>query len=88
MRDAAFDTLIAQVRAGDPEAAAELVSRHESAVRRFVRFRLVHPRMRSLFDSMDICQSVMASFFVRGGRTIRCPNTGTTGKAAGPDGTQ
>jgi RNA polymerase sigma-70 factor (ECF subfamily) len=65
MRDRAFGELMALVRAGDQDAAAELVRRHESAVRRFVRFRLTHPRMRSLFDSMDICQSVLASFFFR-----------------------
>ena len=27
--------------------------------------RLRDPRMRRVFDSMDICQSVMASFFLR-----------------------
>src|SRR5207249_10484993 len=30
-----------------------------------VRFRLVDARLQSAFDSMDICQSVMGSFFVR-----------------------
>jgi len=65
MRDREFGELMTLVRAGHQEAAAELVRRHESAVRRFVRFRLTHPRMRSVFDSMDICQSVLASFFFR-----------------------
>jgi RNA polymerase sigma-70 factor (ECF subfamily) len=54
-----------QVRAGDQDAAAQLVRIYESAIRRAVRFRLRDGRLRSQFDSMDICQSVLASFFVR-----------------------
>jgi len=34
-------------------------------VRRAARVRLVDPRLGRVLDSMDICQSVMASFFVR-----------------------
>jgi RNA polymerase sigma-70 factor (ECF subfamily) len=34
-------------------------------IRREVRVRLRDPRLYSRFDWMDICQSVMASFFVR-----------------------
>jgi RNA polymerase sigma-70 factor (ECF subfamily) len=30
-----------------------------------VRVRLTDPRLRRHFDSMDVCQSVLASFFVR-----------------------
>ncbi len=60
-----FCDLIQQVRAGDQDAAAELVRLYESAIRRAVRFRLYDARLRSHFDSMDICQSVLASFFVR-----------------------
>ena len=63
--DSSFRELIQQVRAGHQDAAAELVRRYEPAIRRAVRFRLNDPRLRSLFDSMDICQSVLASFFVR-----------------------
>jgi RNA polymerase sigma-70 factor (ECF subfamily) len=61
----AFDELIRRVRAGDQDAATELVRRYEPAVRRAVRFRLADARLGTVFDSMDICQSVMASFFVR-----------------------
>jgi RNA polymerase sigma-70 factor (ECF subfamily) len=59
--------LFARVRAGDADAAAELFRRYEPAIRRRVRvwLRLQDPRLRRVFDSMDICQSVMASFFVR-----------------------
>ena len=47
------------------QAAAELVRHYEPAIRRAVRVRLVDTRLNRLLDSMDICQSVMASFFVR-----------------------
>jgi len=57
--------LIARVRAGDQAAAAELVRDYEPHVRRAVRIQLRDPRLRSVFDSADICQSVMASFFAR-----------------------
>lgn len=60
-----FETLIRRVREGDQQAAAELVQRYEPAIRRAVRFRLSDTRLQAAFDSMDICQSVLASFFVR-----------------------
>src|SRR5580693_5611554 len=60
-----FLELIARVRAGDEHAAAELVRHYEPAIRRAARVRLVDTRLNRLLDSMDICQSVMASFFVR-----------------------
>jgi RNA polymerase sigma factor (sigma-70 family) len=60
-----FQSLIARVRAGDEQAAAELVGHYEPAIRRAARVRLVDTRLKRLLDSMDICQSVMASFFVR-----------------------
>jgi RNA polymerase sigma-70 factor (ECF subfamily) len=56
---------MSRVRAGDADAAANLVRQHERAVRVAVRVRLTDPRLRRQFDSMDVCQSVMASFFVR-----------------------
>jgi RNA polymerase sigma factor (sigma-70 family) len=60
-----FRALIVRVRAGDEQAAAELVRHYEPAIRRAARVRLVDTRLNRLLDSMDICQSVMASFFVR-----------------------
>jgi hypothetical protein len=60
-----FQALIARVREGDAEAAAMLVHRYESAIRRIVRTRMVDSRLRSLVDSSDICQSVFGSFFCR-----------------------
>ncbi len=60
-----FQVLLRRVRAGDGQAAAELVRRYEPAIRRAARVRLVDTRLNRLLDSMDICQSVLASFFVR-----------------------
>jgi RNA polymerase sigma factor (sigma-70 family) len=60
-----FDDLIRRVRAGDQEAANVLVKSYEPFIRRAVRFRLADARLGTLLDSMDICQSVLASFFIR-----------------------
>lgn len=60
-----FRELIERVRHRDEEAARELATRYESAIRRVVRIHLRDARMRQVLDSMDVCQSVMASFFVR-----------------------
>jgi RNA polymerase sigma-70 factor (ECF subfamily) len=60
-----FSELIGRVRAGDPEAAAELVQRYEPVLRRTIRVRLRDARLRRLLDSSDICQLVLASFFFR-----------------------
>src|SRR5262245_29179639 len=54
-----------RVRAGDSAPAAERVRPCEPTVRRFVPVRLINSGLRRLLDSMDICQSVMGSFFVR-----------------------
>jgi RNA polymerase sigma-70 factor (ECF subfamily) len=62
---AAFDEFIRRIRAGDADAARELVRQYEPAVRLEIRVRLRDPRLRRSFDSLDVCQSVMASFFVR-----------------------
>jgi RNA polymerase sigma factor (sigma-70 family) len=60
-----FDELIRRVGDGDEQAAARLVQEFEPVVRRVVRARLHGARARCEFDSMDICQSVLAIFFVR-----------------------
>jgi RNA polymerase sigma factor (sigma-70 family) len=60
-----FTDLIARVRRGDQAAAAEIVTNYESLIRREVRMRLEDARLRRVLDSMDVVQSVMASFFVR-----------------------
>jgi RNA polymerase sigma-70 factor (ECF subfamily) len=63
--DTSFRDLVLRVRGVVAAAAAELVRHYEPALRRAVRVRLRDARLRRLFDSMDVCQSVMASFFVR-----------------------
>jgi len=60
-----FRDLIRRVRAKDQAAATELVHRYEPTIRRVARVRLVSARLHNAFDSMDICQSVFGSFFVR-----------------------
>ena len=40
-------------------------SSYESAIRVAVRTNLSDPRLRRQFDSLDVCQSVLASFFLQ-----------------------
>jgi RNA polymerase sigma-70 factor (ECF subfamily) len=61
----AFVEFIRRIRAGDDQAARELVERYEPVIRREVRVRLRDPRLKTRLDWTDVCQSVMASFFVR-----------------------
>jgi RNA polymerase sigma factor (sigma-70 family) len=65
MSEETFQELLGRIRAGEEYAAAELVHRYEPEIRREVRFMLRDPFLRRTFDSMDICQSVMSSFFLR-----------------------
>lgn len=60
-----FQNLIQRIRSGDDQAATDLVRRYEPLIRREVRLRLEDRRLGRLFDSMDVCQSVLGSFFVR-----------------------
>jgi RNA polymerase sigma-70 factor (ECF subfamily) len=60
-----FADFIRRIRAGDGEAATELVRRYEPLVRREVRLHLEDRRLGRVFDADDVCQSVLASFFVR-----------------------
>jgi RNA polymerase sigma-70 factor (ECF subfamily) len=63
MENGDFRRFVTAVRSGDQGAAEELVRRYEPYIRRVVRLRLHDSRLARLFDSMDICQSIMASFF-------------------------
>jgi RNA polymerase sigma-70 factor (ECF subfamily) len=60
-----FADFLQRIRAGDEQAAADLVRRYEPLIRREVRLQLGDERLSRLFDSMDVCQSVLASFFLR-----------------------
>jgi RNA polymerase sigma-70 factor (ECF subfamily) len=62
---AEFTEFLRRVRAGDAQAAEELVRRYEPAIRREVRLRLTDPRLYRVFDSMDVCQSVLGAFFLK-----------------------
>jgi RNA polymerase sigma factor (sigma-70 family) len=61
----AFADLVVRLRAGDPAAAAELFSGYEPAIGAAARSRGADTRLRRLFDSVDVCQTVLASFFAR-----------------------
>ena len=63
--EAGFREAILRIRGGDQRAAAELVGRYEPLIRREVRLHLEDQRLRRTFDSMDVAQSVLASFFLR-----------------------
>lgn len=65
MVDTQFSVLMRRVRDRDQDAAREIVRRYESVIRRVIRIRLRDANLRRLLDSTDICQSVLASFFVR-----------------------
>lgn len=71
-----FADLITRVREGDEAAAQLLVERYEPVIRREVRLALIDPRLSRLFDSIDVSQSVFASFFFRSSRgqfDVDCP---------------
>jgi DNA-directed RNA polymerase specialized sigma24 family protein len=63
-RDDDFSELFERIRRGDADAAGVIVRRFETAVRVAVRLRLTDPALRRQLDSMDVCQSVLASFFL------------------------
>jgi DNA-directed RNA polymerase specialized sigma24 family protein len=63
--NSSFPDFLWRLRAGDEQAAAELVQRYERVIRCEARLRLTDPKLGRLLDSGDICQSVLASFFVR-----------------------
>jgi RNA polymerase sigma-70 factor (ECF subfamily) len=58
-------SLLERIRAGDQQAATELVRRFEPALRRAIRLRLRDRQLRRFLDSSDICQAVLLRFFVR-----------------------
>ena len=74
LSDQAFSGLVCRVQAGDPDAAAELLEHFEPEIRLEVRVRLrvQDGRVRRALDSMDVIQSVLASFFtaVASGRIV------------------
>lgn len=60
-----FIAYIARLRAGDQRALEELVALYAPIIKLEARMRLRSPHLRAVLDSMDICQSVLKSFFLR-----------------------
>jgi RNA polymerase sigma factor (sigma-70 family) len=71
-----FADFLRRIRAGDADAASELVRKYEPEIRMEAKLRMRDPRLRRVVDSMDICQSVLASFFIKaasGGYDLESP---------------
>jgi RNA polymerase sigma-70 factor (ECF subfamily) len=66
--DEDFRRLLDRVRQNDESAATELVRRYEPEIRTMVRawLRPWETRLRRMVDSTDICQSILAWFFLNG----------------------
>jgi RNA polymerase sigma-70 factor (ECF subfamily) len=60
-----FSDFVARIRAGDQEAATDLVRDYEPIIRREVRLRLSDPSVYRVVGDDDVCQSVLRSFFTR-----------------------
>ena len=80
--DTTFQDLIRRVRAGDGQAAVELVRLYEPTIRRVARVPLADSRLQRLFDSQDVCQSVFGS----GDPGARARGGGKLLRSAGPQG--
>jgi RNA polymerase sigma factor (sigma-70 family) len=53
------------IRAGEPRAVELFVATYEPFIRRTIRHRLGRAALRSVADSIDVCQSVFGSFLIR-----------------------
>jgi RNA polymerase sigma factor (sigma-70 family) len=60
-----FAQFMARIRAGDDQAATDLVKQYEPLVRREIRVHSFDQRLSRMVDPADICQSIWSSFFVR-----------------------
>lgn len=60
-----FADFIRRLRAGDERAAEEVVRKYEPIVRRELRMSMTDQRIGRVVDSVDICQSIWSSFFLR-----------------------
>ena len=71
-----FADFLRRIRAGDTEAASEFVRKYEPEIRMEAKLRMRDPRLHRVVDSMDICQSVLATFFIKaasGGYDLESP---------------
>src|SRR5262245_60788536 len=64
-----FPVLLERVAKNDEAAVEEFVTRYQMEIRTMVRawLRPWETRLRQLFDSEDICQSILAMFLLKGG---------------------
>ena len=60
-----FSELLVQLRNGDKLAVNEFVFKYEPFLRRSIRFRIGKSNLQPVADSVDVCQSVLSSFFFR-----------------------
>jgi RNA polymerase sigma factor (sigma-70 family) len=60
-----FAELMRQVRAGNEQAAEELVKQYEPQIRRRIRMQMNGSSVQRFLDSGDIFQSVAINFFVK-----------------------
>ena len=60
-----FASYVTRLRDGEEAALEELVEHYAPVIRLEARMRLRSPHLRAMLDSMDICQSVLKSFFLR-----------------------
>ncbi len=60
-----FQELVQRIRAGDEQAATEVITLYEPLVQRELRIRMTDRRFAKLFDPVDVCQSIWSSFFIR-----------------------
>jgi len=65
LETAQFTQLIRRVRSGDQDAAVALVRQFEPFIHREIRLRLEDQQLRQAYDTVDVSQSVLGSFFVR-----------------------
>ena len=71
-----FAKFLRRIRAGDTEAVSEFIRKYEPEIRMEAKLRMRDPRLHRVIDSMDICQSVLASFFIKaasGGYDLETP---------------
>jgi RNA polymerase sigma-70 factor (ECF subfamily) len=65
MESGNFAKFLAAVRQGDQSEAEKLIRQYEPVLKRVIRRRLKAPRLRRVFNTMDIYQSVLLEFFRR-----------------------
>jgi RNA polymerase sigma factor (sigma-70 family) len=60
-----FQDLMGRVRTGESDAVSELIARYGDAIKRAARVRMLNARLRRVYGSEDVFQSVIKSFCLR-----------------------